>query len=360
MGHGYRTVQWTPFKVLYDAALLTGVAVFTGVFILASFASAPPGEAATPIQMLIRATGSTAFGILTLILLIGPLSRFSRSVLPILSNRRHLGVACFLIALAHAGLVVLWYHGFSDLNPLVSLLISNPRYTSIGGFPFEALGVGALIILFVMAATSHDFWNAQLGPGLWKTIHMGVYPAYGLLTGHILLGAVQGETSLLYPVLTGAAAALVAGLHIAAGVKSALAGRPTRRGGPAAKADAGLAHWLDAGPAKAIPDGRAVIVTPPTGERIAVFRDGARIHAVSNVCRHQGGPLGEGRIIDGCVTCPWHGFQYRAGDGASPPPYTEKIATYRTRVLEGRVLVDPAPLPPGTPVDPSLIDGDAP
>ena len=32
----------------------------------------------------------------------------------------------------------------------------------------------------------------------------------------------------------------------------------------------------------------------------------------------QGSP-GEGRIIDGFVTCPWHGFQYRPDDGASPP-----------------------------------------
>ena len=31
--------------------------------------------------------------------------------------------------------------------------------------------------------------------------------------------------------------------------------------------------WLDAGPALEIPDGRAVILTPPEGERIAVFSD---------------------------------------------------------------------------------------
>src|SRR5258708_32299800 len=44
---------------------------------------------------------------------------------------------------------------------------------------------------------------------------------------------------------------------------------------------------------------------PPDGERIAVFRDGAQIGALSNLCAHQHGPIGEGRIIDGCVTCPW-------------------------------------------------------
>jgi nitrite reductase/ring-hydroxylating ferredoxin subunit len=29
----------------------------------------------------------------------------------------------------------------------------------------------------------------------------------------------------------------------------------------------------------------------------------------------QNGPLGEGRIVDGCITCPWHGYQYRPDTG---------------------------------------------
>jgi nitrite reductase/ring-hydroxylating ferredoxin subunit len=49
------------------------------------------------------------------------------------------------------------------------------------------------------------------------------------------------------------------------------------------------------------------------------------------------------------VTCPWHGFQYRLADGCAPPPFTEKLATYRVRVTNGLVEVDPRPLPPGTP-----------
>ena len=76
----------------------------------------------------------------------------------------------------------------------------------------------------------------------------------------------------------------------------------------------------------------------PGGERIAVFRDGARIGALSNLCAHQNGPIGEGRMIDGCVTCPWHGYQYRLEDGCA-----------RVRVAHGMVEVDPRPLAPGTP-----------
>jgi phenylpropionate dioxygenase-like ring-hydroxylating dioxygenase large terminal subunit len=74
---------------------------------------------------------------------------------------------------------------------------------------------------------------------------------------------------------------------------------------------------------------------------------------VAFVCAHQRGPLGEGEIIDGCITCPWHGWEYRPRDGQAPPPFTEKIATYRVRVEHRRILLDPEPLPPGTAVEPA-------
>lgn len=339
MAYDYKLVQWTPFKQSYDLGLLLGVSVFVGGYLVTGLASPPPGEHALPIQLALRALGACAFALLTLILIIGPLARLSPRFLPLLYNRRHLGVVCFLLALAHAALVIVWYHGFAELNPFVSLLVSNPRYDSIQGFPFESLGLVALLILFVMAATSHDFWNSLLGPNMWKALHMLVYWAYALIVAHIMLGAVQGEKSPLYAIVVGAGAGLVALLHIVAGVREAAK--------DSKKALLETDGWVRVGSPTNIPDGRAFIVAPPEGERIAVFRDGAHIYAISNVCRHQGGPLGEGRIIDGCVTCPWHGFQYRPKDGRAPPPFTEKVATYRTRIEGGVVFVFPEPVAAG-------------
>jgi nitrite reductase/ring-hydroxylating ferredoxin subunit len=103
-----------------------------------------------------------------------------------------------------------------------------------------------------------------------------------------------------------------------------------------------------------IPERRARVVSCG-GERVAIFKYDGKISAISNVCQHQNGPLGEGKIIDGCVTCPWHGYQYLPDTGASPPPFTERVATYRTRIDGNQVLVDPKPLPPGTRVVPSVI-----
>ena len=88
-------------------------------------------------------------------------------------------------------------------------------------------------------------------------------------------------------------------------------------------------------------------------EQLAIFRHERGFSAMSNVCRHQGGPLGEGRIVDGCVTCPWHGYQYLVESGTSPPPFSEKVETYRVVVERGRVRIDPNAHPPGTPLPPA-------
>jgi len=344
MSHDYKAVQWTPFKKRFDLWMLGGIALYLLGFVVVTYVAQPQGDSLTPIQALLRATGTLAFLLLTFILCIGPLARLTDRFKPFLYNRRHLGVTTFLIALVHAGLVLLWYHGFSETNALVSVFISNPRYESLAGFPFEVLGFIALIIMFLMAATSHDFWNANLGPGLWKALHMGVYVAYGLLVAHIALGAIQFEKSPIYVALLAASALTVIGLHLLTGAASL---RPSDR-----TANEG---WLKVAAINEMEDARAKIVRPVSGEAIAVFRDGNAISAVSNVCRHQGGPLGEGKIVDGCITCPWHGFQYRMEDGQSPPPFTEKIATYATRIIDGVVYVNPEPNAPGTPQAPSQI-----
>ena len=75
--------------------------------------------------------------------------------------------------------------------------------------------------------------------------------------------------------------------------------------------------------------------------------------------RIRAGLLGEGAIVDGCITCPWHGYQYRAADGQSPPPYTEKIPTYEVRIAGERVYVNPNANAPGTPVEPARLGANA-
>ncbi|MEK6702052.1 MAG: Rieske 2Fe-2S domain-containing protein [Planctomycetota bacterium] len=347
MSISYVAVQWSRPKRVYDAIAAASIGAYLALFALVASIAWSGDESISPPILAIRATGSCAIVLLHLILCIGPLARLDRRFLPILYNRRHLGVMTFLVAVVHAAIVIGFYHGFGDLNPLVSLLGINANYLSISAFPFQTLGLAALLVLFLMAATSHDFWLKNLSATVWKRLHMTVYLAYALLVGHVALGALQTDRGLLAPVTMCAGAVLVVGLHLFSGTREVAKDK-----GVAPSPGDG---WIDAGEVDTIPESRARNVCVPDGERIAVFKHQGTISAVTNVCAHQGGPLGEGKVVNGCITCPWHGWQYKAKDGCSPPPFQERIATYQVRIINGRVQVNPKALPPGTPVEPAQI-----
>ena len=340
MSAGFRAVQWNRAKLVYDGILLAGVTLYIGTYILLSVWLDPPKDEPAAIDVRIRAFGTCAFFMLTIILSIGPLARLDRRFLPLLYNRRHFGVLTFFVALLHASFMIEWFAVQNALPSLYDELTKVSDYGKFIGFPFKALGLLALLILFVMAATSHDFWLAFLSPPVWKSLHMALYVAYGLVVMHVALGVMQYDRNPVIPVMLAGGFLCVTVLHLVAGWRE--------RAGDLCD---GLSDdgWLSVGAPLSIPDKGARIVAAPGGERIAVFRDGARIGALSNLCAHQNGPIGEGRIIDGCVTCPWHGYQYRLEDGCAPAPFTEKLATYRVRVARGLVEVDPRPLAPGTP-----------
>jgi nitrite reductase/ring-hydroxylating ferredoxin subunit/DMSO/TMAO reductase YedYZ heme-binding membrane subunit len=304
--------------------------------------------------MLIRAFGTGAFLLLHIILCIGPLCRLNPKFLPLLYNRRHAGVTCFLLGLTHAALVIITYHAGSDTNPILSIFVSSPINGSVSGAPFQPFGFFALIILFLMAATSHDFWLANLSAPIWKSLHMLVYVAYALLVLHVTFGALQGEGSLIYVVAVALGLVTVLGLHTVAGRKERVLDD-----GADPNAECGTRsaeqEFVDACAIADIPENRARIVCL-SGERVAIFKYDGKISAVSNVCQHQNGPLGEGKIVFGCITCPWHGYQYQPDTGASPPPFVEKVPTFNVRVKNGRVFVHPKPNPAGTRAEPALME----
>ena len=350
----YRPVQWNRYKLAYDAALAAGIAVYILLFL--RFA---PGWLDVPriggAELRMRAFGSCAYILLHFVLVIGPLARLDRRFLPLLYNRRHFGVALFVVALAHAWQAIGWYQAFSPVDRYAAVLAANSNIASFVGFPIEYLGLAALAILFAMAATSHDFWLDFLGAPVWKALHMAVYAAYGLLVMHVTLGLLQSERSLVYPALVGAGAAIVAGLHLAAALKEHRADLRSRSGAPRQVAGDGT-PWIVAARVADLADGRGVAALLPDGERAAVFRHGRKISALSNACRHQNGPLSEGRVLDGCVTCPWHGYQYDPETGRAPPPFTETVPTFRVRRDGALVLLDPRALPPGTRTEPIVLE----
>src|SRR5881394_191179 len=230
----YVSVQWNRQKKFYDAVLVGGVAVHLVVFIMLTKLLYPR---VTDEIMLIRAFGTGALLLLHIILCIGPLCRLDPRFLPMLYNRRHAGVTCFTLGLVHAALVVITYHAGGDTNPILSIFKGSPLSGSVSGVPFQPFGFFALIILFLMAATSHDFWLANLSAPVWKSLHMMVYVAYALLVLHVTFGVLQGEGSPLYVVAAALGLVTVLGLHITAARREVALDRETPPSSPREEAN---------------------------------------------------------------------------------------------------------------------------
>jgi nitrite reductase/ring-hydroxylating ferredoxin subunit/multimeric flavodoxin WrbA len=80
-------------------------------------------------------------------------------------------------------------------------------------------------------------------------------------------------------------------------------------------------------------------------QRIALtFKDGV-FGAISGVCNHAGGPLGEGRLEGEYVVCPWHYWKFHCRTGQGEPGYEgDAVPSYEVKQLDGRVLVKSVPL----------------
>ncbi len=78
------------------------------------------------------------------------------------------------------------------------------------------------------------------------------------------------------------------------------------------------------------------------GVRIAVFNLDGSFYAIEDLCTHDGGPLVEGELLEGCqVECPRHGarFDIRTGEALSMPAF-EPTPAYKVRVEDGQIYVE--------------------
>jgi len=336
MGASYTAVGWNRQKKKYDWFIFGFCVLYLSLFVGVTAIINPDYTFETA---LIRSTSTLALLLLHVILSIGPLCRLNNKFLPLLYNRRHLGVTMFTVALVHGSFSIFQFHALGNTNPFISLFTSNTQFGSLSQFPFQALGFFALIIFFLMAITSHDFWLHNLSPKTWKTLHMLVYAAYLLIILHVVLGALQYETNPVFVIILSVGSATLVLLHLLAG------GKEVQKDNT--RYDVEKEGFIYVCGVDEIATDRAKIFCIDK-ERIAVYKWENRLYAIHNVCKHQGGPLGEGKIIDGCITCPWHGYQYLPHNGQSPPPFKEKVATYDLRVEGSKVWLNPSAFPEGT------------
>ena len=75
------------------------------------------------------------------------------------------------------------------------------------------------------------------------------------------------------------------------------------------------------------------------GVRLVAFRDDAgAAHVLSDTCVHRGGSLGKGKVVDNCVQCPYHGWQFN-GEGKCV-----NIPSMEGKKVPGRAKVDSYPV----------------
>jgi methionine sulfoxide reductase heme-binding subunit len=342
MSAGFQAILWNRQKKWYDIIFVSIVLIYLVSYFTINIIFYPSITFET---MLIRSFGTLAIIMLHVILSIGPLARVNKKFLVLLYNRRHLGVTMFLVASVHALFSIFQFHANGNINPILSIFVSNTHYNSFIYFPFQTLGFVAYIILVLMAFTSHDFWLSVLTPKIWKTLHIFIYLAYLLLILHILLGIVQLENAPVYFLMLLLGVLWLAVIHMYAGYKEYNFDE---------KKNVANEGWVKVCNIDEIEDSKAKMIFA-NGERIAIFKYDNKLSAVHNVCKHQNGPLGEGKIVDGCITCPWHGYQYEPANGCAPAPFTEKIATYYTMINGNEVWLNPSPLPEGTFVEPTIL-----
>jgi nitrite reductase/ring-hydroxylating ferredoxin subunit len=73
---------------------------------------------------------------------------------------------------------------------------------------------------------------------------------------------------------------------------------------------------------------------------LVVVRTRSQVHVLADRCSHMSGPLSDGDLADGCLTCPWHGSVFRICDGlVVHGPATAPQPAFDTRIADGTVQV---------------------
>jgi nitrite reductase/ring-hydroxylating ferredoxin subunit/multimeric flavodoxin WrbA len=102
--------------------------------------------------------------------------------------------------------------------------------------------------------------------------------------------------------------------------------------------------WHDLGPVDDLK--QAPICQIKVGRTpIAVTYVNGEFGAISGVCNHVGGPLGEGRLDGEYVVCPWHQYKYHCRTGQGEPGFEEdQVPRYEVKVENGHLFVSLEPV----------------
>ncbi|MCA9192616.1 MAG: non-heme iron oxygenase ferredoxin subunit [Planctomycetales bacterium] len=76
------------------------------------------------------------------------------------------------------------------------------------------------------------------------------------------------------------------------------------------------------------------------GRFVVIVRLGSSVYCLDDVCTHDGGTLGDGQLIDGCLECPRHGARFDVCSGeAVCMPATEPTQNHEVKLEDDTIWV---------------------
>ena len=100
-----------------------------------------------------------------------------------------------------------------------------------------------------------------------------------------------------------------------------------------------MGEYLKAATLSDLPPGTTKTVEV-RGTPLALYNDDGTVCATANTCPHRGGPLGEGELAAGVITCPWHGFQYEVKGGRCTTNTALSVPCHAVRLEDDSILVE--------------------
>ncbi|HUI89352.1 MAG TPA: non-heme iron oxygenase ferredoxin subunit [Anaerolineales bacterium] len=102
-----------------------------------------------------------------------------------------------------------------------------------------------------------------------------------------------------------------------------------------AQVDESKIEYVEIVPAAEVPSGERMFVEIE-GKPIVIFNIAGQYFSIADVCSHDDGPVGEGRLEGHTITCPRHGAQFDVRTGkVMQMPAVVDIPAYPVRIVDG-------------------------
>ncbi|MGH6823939.1 MAG: Rieske 2Fe-2S domain-containing protein, partial [Methylocella sp.] len=99
-------------------------------------------------------------------------------------------------------------------------------------------------------------------------------------------------------------------------------------------------NWVDIGSLGEL-SGPQLRHIKAANRELAISLKEGKFGAVSNICNHAGGPLGEGRLDGEYIVCPWHNWKFHRRSGVGEPGFEQdRVPAYPVKTENGRVFVN--------------------